>query len=111
MNHIVSVTLIPVAGSNVKLDKELFLGNFIDSAEEALDALPVGCAIEIVYDHIDTYSDGSFKKAQHLCCIVCQKERGIFTKNITTIPMSKSVTPGRYLFNLKRKYLKNKPVE
>lgn len=87
MNHIISVTLIPTHGVNVVLDKELFLDNFIDKSEEVLDKLPVGFAIEILYDHVSTYDDGSFKDIKSLQCIVKQTSRGIFNKAITNAPI------------------------
>lgn len=87
MNHIISVTLIPAAGTNVVLDKELFLGDFIDKAEDTLDSLPVGCAIEILYDHVFTHEDGSFKGVKSLQCIVKQVGRGVFNKVITDAPL------------------------
>ena len=87
MNHIISVTLIPVNGINVKLDKELFLDDFIDKAEEALDVLPVGSAIEILYDNVAINSDGSFKKVSPMQCVVKQTSRGVFNKYITNAPL------------------------
>ena len=106
MNHIVSVTLIPVVGRNVVLDKELFLDNFVDKAEDVLDRLPVGCAIEIVYDHIITDSNGNFQKSKHCRCIVKQNGRGNFVKTITTAPIESSITAWRYHALLKKKFSK-----
>ena len=82
MDHVVSVTLIPVNGINVKLEKDIFLGNFIDKAEDVLDELPVGSAIEILYDHVVTHSDGSFQKVIPMRYFVKQTGRGVFYKNI-----------------------------
>ena len=87
MNHIISVTLIPVHGVNVRLDKDIFLDNFIDKAEETLDSLPVGSAIEILYDHVQTYEDGSFKAVRYLQCVVKQVQRGVFHKVIVDAPI------------------------
>lgn len=87
MYHIVSATLVPLNGINVKLNKDLFIDNFIDKAEEILDDFPVGCSIEILYDNVITHSDGSFKSAQPLQCIVKQTSRGVFSKNITNAPL------------------------
>lgn len=87
MDRVVLVTLIPVNGINVKLKKDIFLGNFIDKAEDVLDELPVGSAIEILYDHVVTHSDGSFQKAVPMRCFVKQTNRGIFNKEITSAPL------------------------
>ena len=87
MNRIISVTLIPVSGINVKLDKGHFTGNFIDKSEEVLDDLPVGSAIEVIYDHVIPYSDGSFSKIKPMSCIIKQTSRGIFKKDITEAPL------------------------
>lgn len=86
MNHIISVTLIPLTGINVKLDTELFLGNYIDTAEEVLDTLPIGCGIEIMFDHISFYSDGNVKNVKHLRCFIKQSSRGIFVRTVETVP-------------------------
>lgn len=87
MNHIISVTLIPVNGINVKLEIDPFLDNFINKAEDILDNLPVGYAIEILYDSIITHLDGSFLKVIPIQCVVKQTKRGVFIKNISKAPL------------------------
>lgn len=113
MNHIVSATLIPVNGINVKLEKDIFLGNFIDKAEEALDNLPVGYAIEILYDHVVTHSDGSFQKAIPMRCFVKQTGRGVFHKDIENTPLvtdMKSVNTRRAELRRLKRVFQNKVV-
>lgn len=87
MYHLISVTLIPISGVNKLLEKDIFLGNFIDKAEEALDTLPVGCAIEILYDHAVTDSNGDIIKVKPMQCVVKQTSRGVFSKVITNAPL------------------------
>ena len=114
MDHVVSVTLIPVNGINVKLEKDIFLGNFIDKAEDVLDELPVGSAIEILYDHVVTHSDGSFQKAIPMRCFVKQTGRGVFHKNIDNAPLvtdMKSLNKRRAELRHLKKVFKNKVVE
>lgn len=108
MDHIVSATLIPANGINVKLDHKLFIGNFIDKAEEALDSLPVGSAIEIIFDHITTLSDGTFKNIKHCRCLVKQSKRGEFSKSIESAPVEESIRPCLYKYKQKRRYLRGK---
>lgn len=115
MNRIVSVTLIPANGINTKLDPKLFLvDDFIDKAEEVLDDLPVGCAIEILYDHVATYTDGSYKKAMPMRCFVKQTGRGVFHKNIDNAPLvtdMKSTNKRRAELQHLKKMFKNKIVQ
>ena len=87
MRHVISVTLIPVNGVNVSLEKDIFLDNFVDKAEDVLDELPVGSAIEVLYDNIVTDSDGSVKKVLPACCLIKQTSRGIFKKSIIAAPL------------------------
>jgi len=113
MDHVVSVTLIPVNGINVKLEKDIFLGNFIDKAEDVLDELPVGSAIEILYDHVVTHSDGSFQKAIPMRCFVKQTGRGVFHKDIENAPLvtdMKSVNTRRAELRRLKRVFQNKVV-
>lgn len=113
MYHLVSVTLIPVNGINVKLEKDIFLGNFIDKAEDVLDELPVGSAIEILYDHIITHSDGSFQKAIPMRCFVKQTSRGVFHKDIENAPLvidMKSINTRRTELRRLKRVFQNKVV-
>jgi len=108
MNHIVSVTFIPDHGTNVVLDKEPFLNDFIDKSEEVLDTHPVGCSIEVVYDHVVTDRDGNFVSVRTMRCVTRQKERGIFMKTIEMVNPEhvKSVSATRYrLYKLKKQFM------
>lgn len=111
MYHIISITLIPVNGINVKLEIDPFLDNFINKAEDVLDNLPVGCAIEILYDNIITYSDGSFLKIIPVQCVVKQAKRGVFIKSITNAPLitdMKSVNTRRAELRKLKRIFQNK---
>lgn len=107
MDNIVSVTLIPISGINVKLDSSRFSGNFVEISKNILNDLPVGSSIEVIYDHIFTDRDGIFKKIRTLNSVITQTKRGEFKHYVRRSPVitdMKSV----YKRRTELKVLKNK---
>lgn len=107
MKHVISATLIPTNGINVKLSKDLFLENFIDTSEDILDRFPVGSAVEIIYDHF-FYDDKGALQMKHCRCIIKQSKRGVFNRSIENVQVEKNIRSCLYTYNQKRKFLKNK---